>query len=109
MIPSEWILSKWISSYSDSYSYSLSGDESAQRATSDAIGTSDPVLDGTSLLQGDVFVKYGFFCNAESATHWYETVRKIECQQNFFELGLIFLFLSNFGNFHLKKWILGKN
>ena len=77
--------------------------------TSDAIGTSDPVLDGTSLLQGDVFVNTGFFFNAESATHWYETVRKIECQQNFFELGLIFLFLSNFGNFHLKKWILGKN
>ena len=38
-----------------------SGDESAQRATSDAIGTSDPVLDGTSLLQGDVFVNTGFF------------------------------------------------
>ena len=31
-----------------------SGDESAQRATSDAIGTSDPVLDGTSLIRGDV-------------------------------------------------------
>ena len=29
--------------------------------TSDAIGTSDPVLDGTSLLQGDVFVNTGFF------------------------------------------------
>ena len=33
-----------------------SGDESAQRATSDAIGTSDPVLDGTSLIRGDVLV-----------------------------------------------------
>ena len=33
-----------------------SGDESAQRATSDAIDTSDPVLDGTSLLRGGVLV-----------------------------------------------------
>ena len=33
-----------------------SGDESAQRATSDAIGTSDPVLDSTSLIWGDVLV-----------------------------------------------------
>ena len=33
-----------------------SGDESAQRATSDAIGTSDLVLDGTSLIRGDVLV-----------------------------------------------------
>ena len=33
-----------------------SGDESAQRATSDAIGTSDPVLDGTSLVRGGVLV-----------------------------------------------------
>ena len=33
-----------------------SGDESAQGATSDAIGTSDPVLDGTSPLRGDVLV-----------------------------------------------------
>ena len=33
-----------------------SGDESAQRAMSDAIGTSDPVLDGTSLIRGDVLV-----------------------------------------------------
>ena len=32
------------------------GDESAQRATSDAIGTSDPVLDGTSLIRGGVLV-----------------------------------------------------
>ena len=34
----------------------MSGDESAQRATSDAIGTSDPVLDGASLIWGDVLV-----------------------------------------------------
>ena len=33
-----------------------SGDESAQRATSDAIGTSDPVLDGASLIRVDVLV-----------------------------------------------------
>ena len=33
-----------------------SGDESAQRATSDAIGTSDPVLDGTPLIRGGVLV-----------------------------------------------------
>ena len=33
-----------------------SGDESAQRATSDAIDTSDPVLDGTSPIRGDAFV-----------------------------------------------------
>ena len=34
----------------------MSGDESAQRATSDAIGTSDPVLDGASLIRGDLLV-----------------------------------------------------
>ena len=33
-----------------------SGDESAQRATSDAIDTSDPVLDGASLIRVDVLV-----------------------------------------------------
>ena len=31
-----------------------SGDESAQRATSDAIDTGDPVLDGTSLIWGNL-------------------------------------------------------
>ena len=32
-----------------------------------------------------------YFINAESATYWHESVRKIELWQNFLELGQIFL------------------
>ena len=49
------------------------------------------------------------FFNAESATHWNESVRKIELRQNFHELRQIFLqFCQNFAIFTEKNGIWAK-
>ena len=45
-----------------------------------------------------------FFFKVESATHWHESVRKIELWQNFLELGQIFLeFCQNLAIFTKKS------